>query len=64
MASLKILSPYMFCAPEEYQRISEEDFYDPPKRRSIYSGLHGITTQKMELFANTSLRTSNSTILE
>jgi hypothetical protein len=32
--------------------------YVPPKRRLTFNGLHGVTSQKIELFISIALRTS------
>jgi hypothetical protein len=33
--------------------------YVPPKRRLIFNGLHDVISEKLVLFINTALRTSN-----
>jgi hypothetical protein len=35
----------------------------PPKRRLTFNGLHGVISQKIELFITTAVRTSNPTNL-
>jgi hypothetical protein len=37
--------------------------YVPPKRRLTFNGLHGVISQKTELFTTTSVRNSNPTNL-
>jgi hypothetical protein len=34
--------------------------YIPPKRELAFNGVHGVISQKMELFKSTAVRTSNS----